>query len=378
MAAPSRRDLQALVRWRPPSGVLSVYLDLEPGDRGEAWRIELRNGLRAALESARDEVDRDSRIALERTVERLGQEVGDLGRPEGRARIGFVEVGGRGQERWHTLAVPTGPTRVAYGPRPVLGPLLAAIDRGTPRGILAASSEQVRLLGWAFGEVEEVGSWGLEIFSRDWREQRSRASADPARAQGPTSSGRDQFGQRMEANRERFLREAGQLAAQAASGRGWQEVGAFAEESHFRLLADAFGDAMPLRHLDPHNLATQPAHAIAERLESMLPEINRERERALLAEVRSEAHGGTKGALGLEETLQALEQGRVEHLLLDPERTYELPAGSPLADGHESELPLGERMVELALSTSAAITLLDEEAAAELDEQGGIAALLRY
>lgn len=378
MALPSRRDLQALLRWRPPQGVISIYLDLEPGDRGEAWRIELRNGLREATESAREEFDREARLAVERTAEALAQELGEAPRPDGRARIGFVEAGGREQERWYSLALPTGQTRVAHAPRPLLRPMLAALDRGAPRGVVAASSEQVRLLGWAFGEVEEVATWGLEIFSRDWRDRRSRVSADPARAQGPTSSGRDQFDQRLEANRERFLREAGQLAAQEAAGRPWQETDVFAEEPHFRLFADGFGSAAPLRHLDPHNVVGQPAHAIAARLEALLPEISRERERALIERVRGEAHGGTRGAVGLEETLQALEQGRVEHLLLDPGREYELAGGTPLSDGDDHELPLEERMVELALSTSASVTLLEDDVAAELDEQGGVAALLRY
>jgi hypothetical protein len=378
MAAPSRADLTRLLRWRPRHGVVSVYLDLAPGDRGEAWRIELRNGLRSAADTVREGGERGARIAVEEAIERIEGRFAEGGRPGGRAQVGFVEAGDRGGERWYSLALPVGGTEVAHASRPVLRPLLAALDDGAPRGVFAASSEHIRLLGWAMGELDEIDSWSLEIFSGDWRERKSRGSADPARAQGTTASGRDQFGQRMDANRERFLRESGRLAAQRASGRGWQEIDVFAEEHQFQLLAAGLGDGIPIRHVDDHNVISQPTHAIAERLEELLPGLNRERERTLLQRVRGEAHGGTRGALGLEETLQALLEGRVEHLLIDPERSYALPPGSPLTDAAERELPLGERLVDLALSTRASITPLEGNAAEELAEHGGVAALLRY
>lgn len=378
MTAPTPADLTGLLRWRPSNGVVSVYLDVAPGDRGEAWRIELRNGLRSAMEGARDGWDRETRVALEAAIERIKGRFAEGGRPNGRAHVGFVEAGSSGRERWFSFALPIGTTTVVHAPRPLLRPLLAALDDGAPRGVFAASAEHVRLLGWALGELEEIDSWSLEIFSRDWRERKSRGSADPARAQGTTASGRDQFEQRLEANRERFLRESAKLAVQRAAGRGWQEIDVFADEHHFQLLAEGLPDGIPVRHVDDHNVISQPTHAIAERLEALLPRINREREGALLQRVRGEAHGGTRGALGLEETLQALLEGRVEHLLLDPERRYELPGGSPLADAADPELPLAERMVELALSTSASVTPLEGDAAEDLAEHGGVAALLRY
>src|SRR4051794_11684615 len=50
--SPEPVDIQELLSFAPPLGVLSVYVDLDPGDRGEAWRIELRNGLAEARDSA--------------------------------------------------------------------------------------------------------------------------------------------------------------------------------------------------------------------------------------------------------------------------------------------------------------------------------------
>ena len=37
--------LRRLVEWRSETGILTVYVDLDPGDRGRPWRIALREQL---------------------------------------------------------------------------------------------------------------------------------------------------------------------------------------------------------------------------------------------------------------------------------------------------------------------------------------------
>ena len=114
-----------------------------------------------------------------------------------------------------------------------------------------------------------------------------------------------------------------------------------------------------------------------------MPEINRERELKLVETVKESAYSGrARGSLGPQETVEALNQGRVEHLLFDAERdyrgqgieqglAYEAP---PLTDG----LPVTELMIERALDTGARVTPLVGDAAAALEEHAGVAALLRY
>jgi hypothetical protein len=71
--------------------------------------------------------------------------------------------------------------------------------------------------------------------------------------------------------------------------------------------------------------------------------------------------GGDRGAAGKAETAEALAQGRVEHLLIHP----------ALADA--------EGMIEMALETSARVTQVDGDGAADaLAQSDGVAALLRY
>jgi hypothetical protein len=49
-----------------------------------------------------------------------------------------------------------------------------------------------------------------------------------------------------------------------------------------------------------------------------------------------------------------------------------------VARGGQDGLPVGERLVELAVATDAEITPVYEEPAAKLERHDGVAALLRY
>ena len=226
MSQPTLDDARELSRWRPPLGVLSVYLGFDPADRSGAWRTELRNGIEAVLERARD-ADHERRIALRATARRLGErfEDGDL-RPPPRGEAGFVEVAEKGgAERWWGTAVaPSSTACVELAEEPVLAPLIDLCGHGRARAVALVSSERVRLLRCAEAALEDLEDWELSIFSLDWRERKSQSANNPARAQGVSSSGHDQFEERLEHNRQRFLGECGGLAARRLDKEGLEEI----------------------------------------------------------------------------------------------------------------------------------------------------------
>jgi hypothetical protein len=316
MQAPRTEDIARLLRWRPTRGVVSVYLDIDPGDRGGSWFVELRNGISAALEEVRASEERETYRELEPTAARIVERFAEGGPHEGRSRIGFVEVAAKsGRERWYAAQVPAGETRVIFNRRPFVHPLIAMLDRGASRGVAALSAERVRLLRWSMGRIEDLGEWDLELFSLDWRERKAQRPGDPARTHGVSAAGRDQFGQRLEANRERFLREAGKRAASEMRERGWREVLAFGPEDDFRAFAEGFGPGSPLRHAESHNLISVETHEIETRLEALLDELSRAREMELIERAKDGAYAGGRATLGVRDTLQALVARRVEQLL---------------------------------------------------------------
>jgi stalled ribosome rescue protein Dom34 len=145
----------------------------------------------------------------------------------------------------------------------------------------------------------------------------------------------------------------------------------------------ALGGREP-RHVESKNVVAEPTVQIAERVAGLLPGLLRERELRLIETVKEAAYAGKERAsLGPQETLEALNEGRVEHLVFDAERDYNghgieeglAYEGPPLG---ESGLPVAELMIERALQTSARITPVVGDAATALDEHSGVAALLRY
>jgi stalled ribosome rescue protein Dom34 len=119
---------------------------------------------------------------------------------------------------------------------------------------------------------------------------------------------------------------------------------------------------------DDVDVISQNDHGqLLERVEAAVDVGNRRRETELVrAAIDAANTPNGRGATGLDEIEQSLTQGRVRHLLFDPE--------SPEPD----VLELEDDLVEAALRTSADVTPVEGEAAEILREHGGVAALLRY
>lgn len=364
MTQPTLEDARELSEWRPPLGVLSVYLGFDPADRSGAWRTELRNGLEAVLE-AHKEAEHDRRVALRATAKRLTErfEDGDL-RPPPRGEVGFVEVAEKeGIEHWFgTGAPPVAAACVEFGPDPVVAPLLDLCGHSAARGVALLSSERVRLLRCAEGALEDLEDWELSITSLDWRERKSQSTNNPARAQGVSSSGHDQFGERLDHNRHRFLNECGGLAARALEENGLSELIVFGPAKDLESFSGGFNSAQAkLISGGDLDLISVPKGKLGEVVAEVVDRLERERDRAVVERALGEAKGGSRGALGRRETKEALAEGRVDHLVFDT------------AIGEEAE-----SLIRAALASSARVTAVRDEVAAPLGEAEGVAAILRY
>ncbi|HXR61418.1 MAG TPA: VLRF1 family aeRF1-type release factor, partial [Solirubrobacterales bacterium] len=320
MSQPTSEELRELSEWRPALGVLSVYLAFDPADRGGAWRTELRNGLDAVLE-ARKEAEHAQRVGLRATAKRVMErfEDGDL-RPPPRGEVGFVEVSAKGgADRWFgTAAPPPAEACVEFGADPVVAPLVALCCRGGDRGVALLSSERVRLLRCSDGTLKEVENWELSITSLDWRERKSQSTNNPARAQGVSSSGHDQFGERLDHNRQRFLVECGGLAARRLEDDGLEQLIVFGSPKDCESFKGGFGSAKARIELGgEQDLISTPTGQLTELVSTTIDRLDGDRDRAVVERALGEAKGGNRGSLGIQETKEALAEGRVDHLVFD-------------------------------------------------------------
>lgn len=386
MNTPDPGAIAGLAGWAPEHGVVSVYLGIDPADRREGWRIELRDGLKRLVEQAHEEGPRERWLALLATTERISQLFPAEGdHPEGRCQIAFAEVAEReGRLESYQTQMPPQQTMILHDAGPFLRPLVELLDDGAPRGIVALSAERVRLFEWKLGEIRELEDWDLSSVHGPPRDKKA-PSRDPSTGTGTSSSGRDQYDRAMDEHREKFVKEVGDQAVRQINRRGWPETLCFGDEGLMRAFSDGLGPKADVRHVDEHNIVSEEVKQVGERVEALLDDLNRTREMALVERAKNAvfAEGG-RGALGVQDTLDALVEGRVEHLLFDAERDYrgawidhQLRYGE-VGDEGQDEPRLAERMIEQALQTSASVTPLEGEAAAALSEHEGVAAILRY
>lgn len=381
MTLPDSDQLRRLLGWTPPGGVLSVSVAIDPADRGGGWRVALEDALKPAVESSQD-APHDARLAMRAVAESVLDRFPPNAPQDGRGHIGFVEVAGKDRrEEWSSYPVPPRRTEVVHGHRPYLRPLIEMLDDGAAMGVVAVGGDQARLWEWELGRLSELVEMELEP-TGDWRERKAPRPSQPSRVSGPGSSGRDQHDQRLEAHRERFLKQVAGRVVGEASDRGWVDLLVFGEVEHVSRFVDDLGPHSH-RHVFKKNVVAEPSSRIAERIEELLPGLQREREMGLVETVKESAYSGKERAsLGPQETLEALAEGRVAHLLFDAERDY---SGHPIAEGLAYEgpplddgLPVTELLIERALETGARISAVEGDAASALDEHDGVAALLRY
>ncbi len=131
----------------------------------------------------------------------------------------------------------------------------------------------------------------------------------------------------------------------------------------------------------PINLIDLSAAEAAQRLDPHLREAWRRRVNGIADHAMERVQAGLRGSSGPDETLLALAQGRVEHLLVDPyleDKQEALSDGARQAVKDAGEASVREALVELALRTDAQVSSASVEEVPALAEAGGVLALLRY
>ncbi len=381
----TRADLLDLAAARP-GRVLSLYARTDPRDpantgHAPAWQTEIRNGLRSALHAAEAADDRDDALALRDLVAQVEGELGSVGPAErGRSFAWFLTVDGT-LERRFTFQLPIRRSEVVWDDSPLVAPLADLGDRGRATGLILVSLEAVRLLRWEVGEVSESEHSEFTLDTGDWRRYQRGAGRGGGRG-AHAADQREAFDARVEAHRDKFFAAAaGALGTRLAEEGIDHVVVAGAAQVGSRFVAmlpnEVAGRVLATVETD---LADAAPAQVAERLE---PEIESARA-AEIAEVAeraaSAAAAGGHGAVGPTDTMLALAERRVAHLVIDP------AAGPPAGDRLDERvtaaldgLPLAlwsERAIELALEQDARVSVLEPERGTP--PPGGMAALLRF
>ncbi|MGC5053249.1 VLRF1 family aeRF1-type release factor [Micromonospora sp. DT48] len=380
------KALLDLARRTDTLGVLSVYVNADPAADRNATMIDLKNRYRELQRRIAEEGPAERRREMTAALDRLASEVERLTAPTepGRGRIVYAALDDDWVLRLNSQ-MPV-PNRVVLDDGPFIHPLLELLDEGRAAGVVLVSASDARLLEWRLGQLQPVD----HLEQEEIEAPHERAGQIGGGPRGQYNTPMLEHRQAREQDRaRRFLDRVAEAAAGMAAERGWERIlvsggdrwtDVLTAKLPASLQEPVIQDTRVLAGLDDAGLLT----AVSERLH----DDHAHRERHLLERVR-DAGLSQVGALGLSQVAGALREGRVAHLVYDPQVRY---TGSVDADGalyadaevgsagqpHTPEPRLTERLVERALVTGARVSPIEGAADGILRDAAGIGALLRW
>ena len=379
----TQQVLQELATAESKRLVISVHARTDPRDPANvsvtpAWLIELRNGLRAISERLESGDDRENRLAFRALRPGIEKQLLEL-TPGERARSVTLILDADGTSGRFSLQLPLRRDRTVADTKPFVSPLVDIADRGARVGVVLVGGDLIRIVQIEQAEATEPENSSFELSLGDWRPFGGSAGGSPARGVQITSH-EERYRARVDAQRDRLFETAATATAMRLEALGWERVVLIAEGQ----VASRFRQALPASVRDrvvaeaDLNLVGDELSVIADTVEPLIEEAWQRRTDVLAKLASERAKSGRAAALGPQETLGALAEGRVDHLLIDPDHDFSSAAGMiPSSIGGPSNM-LGERAVETAIATSARVTSVSSEASAALRDAGGMAALLRY
>ncbi|HEY6737402.1 MAG TPA: VLRF1 family aeRF1-type release factor, partial [Actinopolymorphaceae bacterium] len=367
-----RSSLRKLAEFSDDAGVLSVFVTIDPREEtrpNPPSRLRTRTALQRILD---EEKDKDRRKLLEARFRELAPAIDRVLDPRepGLGRAFFAPIttdnpawNGGSDGQLIELQLPL-VDLVTVESTPYIRPLLEAAQVGAPVGLLAVSRDGVRQVDYRYGLARELERLEIDVDSEPWREYKGPAPSHPQLGQ-QMSTARDQFDHRREEHVLRSLLGLVPTVTATADKLGWQLllaageprlVGALIQE----LPSDGRKVIASQQIVDDKHTASVFAAAVDEELRAARVE------RAFELSVRAKdaALGEGLGTLGLADTLDALQDGKVGHLLLASARDWRGARGDdgrlvPAAPESEADEPrLGERMIELAIRFDAEVTML--------------------
>jgi hypothetical protein len=322
--------------------------------------------------------DRDIRLAFRALRPRIEDELVAFN-PGDRARSVAWILDVDGDSERFSLQLPLRGNAVVADTKPFVSPLVDVADRGAPTGVILVRGDLVRVMQVQQSEASEPEDSSYELSLGDWRPFGGSAGGSPARG-AHTTAHQARYRARVEAQRDQLFETAARHTAKRLEALGWERIVLVCERqvaSRFRLALPAEVVERVIAEVDINLVGEEPV-TIADAIEPLVEDARRKRTMALIALAHQRALAGGPATIGAQETLGALAEGRVDHLVLDPDHDFSSAAAMiPPSIGGPSQM-LGERAVEAAIGASAHVTACSTAMSETLREAGGMAALLRY
>jgi peptide subunit release factor 1 (eRF1) len=337
------QQLQKLRSLPDGSPVLSVYLETQPG-------LALHHGhvsqLMDTLRESRQVLDETEQAAFAEEAERVLAFVREEYVPQGKSLVIFAS---HDRSLWEVMSLQLAlGSRARFAPAPYLVPIDVALEDYPRIAVVLVNQERARFITTILGEIED--------------ESRLADDVPGKQRQGGWAAFKYES-DRLQHVREHFANVVEELSAlEQRLPYKWLVLGGTEQATS------------AVKHLLPERLAAKLAGSfndeqfeldsvIAQQATRIAEQAERAEELSVAREIVDRAMAGGRAALGWDETLQCLSEGRV-HLLA--------VAGSRLNTAD------ADKALAFASSSNARIEVIHGEAEAVLAANNGIGGLLRY
>jgi peptide chain release factor subunit 1 len=324
------QNMQELLHYQPGQPTLSVYLNTDPVQgNADVYRLQLRSMLKG--------------VELSEDVAAVMQYMDHVRDWSGKS-LAMFSCAANGFFRAYPLAVPVR-SRVRISDHPHVKPLADLLDSYGGYGVVLIDKQGARFFNFHLGELQEQeGVLGEAIRHT----KRGGGSQAPGRRGG--SAGQTDY---VEEVTERNMRDAAENAVRFFSERNVRRIvigGTEENTAMFRsilpkawqsLVVGSFNISMNASHHEVLGKAMEIGDAAEERREDLL-----------LKSLITNAAKGKGGVIGLQETLDALREGRIQSLVI--EEGHRVPGAHCTVCGYLSSVSLetcpfcGSEMVQIA------------------------------
>ncbi|PWH18984.1 MAG: hypothetical protein DDG59_04545 [Anaerolineae bacterium] len=314
------QDLRELLDFQASSPVVSLYLNTDPSEGNkETHRRHLRALLRQ-VESAADE----------EVIERYFEHEFDW---SGRS-VAVFSCAGQAWFRSFPLAIPLR-SRVRVSDRPHVKPLADLLDSYGGYGVALVDKQGARFFYFHLGElIEQEGVMG-EAVRHTKRGGGSQAAGRRGGIAGQTNY--------TEEVAERNLREAAEAAARFFSDKNVRRVLIGGTEENVTLFRNLLPKAWQSLVVGTFPMSMTASHTeVLERTMQIGEEAERRQEAKWVEALITAAAKGKNAVLGLEDTLKALNNGRIQTLFIlegDRQPGYQCSQCSHLTSVEVSSCP---------------------------------------
>ena len=357
----STSELVQFQRLHRNERVLSLYLDAEEHDPAarQAWRRRMGH----ALDAARASLDGDDLQGFERARRHLENALAaHEGFLPGTGWVGFATAAAA----LHTESLPVAmPDAARWQAGPGVAPYVRVLALAAPVVLLLLDSRRARFLRWQRGAFDELPSIVADTDHGDLSD-----NVNMSKRGGTTTGVRGEADHDVSERLDqvaaaRVLEAAVERVHTLAGSDGFAVVGGPPEVTAAAM--ERLGRSLPLRVIENATIAFHTPDAQLKDASMRAGQaLVQQQQQQLIDETFGLAAAKGRGCTGIRDTESALEEQRVEALLLSDRFV-------------RADLDRAERCVTAAFDQKAAVVYADEPAAARLDgEAGGIAARLRY